>query len=603
MRILRESATTILDPLRDHLETRRDRLAYTYLQDNDQRRTLSYADLDRRARSVAKILLKHVAPGERALMMYPAGLEFIEAFLGCLYAGVIAVPAYPPKRNRNAERILSIAEDCRPALLLGTSGTLGLIEGQTDALAAKPALLATDLILDDPALDLPEPKPSDTAFLQYTSGATGSPKGVIVSHANLVENERCIQQAFQQTADSVVCGWLPAFHDMGLIGTILQPLYLGCHSVLMSPSAFIAKPLRWLQAMSEFRATSSGAPNFAYEHCLKLIRPDDCRDLDLSRWEIAFNGAEPVRESTLRRFAERFAPCGFSPRAFFPCYGLAEATLFVSGGQVREWPRVERLSTRALEDGYAHTSESDEASKSVVSCGPVARGTKVRIVDPDTCLELPPDRIGEIWVRGASVSEGYWGNPAATRRAFHARLADGTRRTGGDPSSFLRTGDLGFLRDGELFVTGRLKDMVIIGGRNIYPQDVERLIENHLQRPQPNSVAAFGLELRGAEQLAVVIEADREQARLARRPGDDRDALPARLVEQRRTFCETIRTLHQAILRALDVSLGCVAFLAPGAFPRTSSGKIQRQRCKTGILSGDLPFLDLPMCPPPTIGR
>jgi len=366
--ILERLATeaTILDALRSHAATQGDSIAYTFLKSDDERLTLTYRELDNRARSIAHDLLRHAKPGDRALLTYPAGLEFIEAFLGCLYAGIIAVPAYPPKKNRNAERVLAIAHDCKPRLLLSTAETKGNLSGKFSAAVPGAKVVGTDEIGTSSSSGLPDITSDHLAFLQYTSGSTSAPKGVKVSHANLMANEVAIRDAFCHDESSIVCGWLPAFHDMGLIGIVLQPLFLGIPSILMSPVGFLSKPIRWLEAITEFRATTSGGPNFAFEHCLNLIDESDCSKLDLSSWSLAFNGAEPVRRRTLDRFTQRFADYGFRPEAFFPCYGMAETTLFTSGGPAGELPRNCTLPTVGMDEYSPNDRNCDVFDESAV---------------------------------------------------------------------------------------------------------------------------------------------------------------------------------------------------------------------------------------------
>jgi acyl-CoA synthetase (AMP-forming)/AMP-acid ligase II len=419
----------------------------------------------------------------------------------------------------------------------------------------------------------------------------------MVSHDNLASNERCIQQSFCQTAESVVVSWLPMFHDMGLIGTVLQPLHVGCHAVLMSPMAFVAKPVRWLQAIGRYKATTSGGPNFGYEHSLKRIKQQEKEQLDLSSWRVAYNGSEPVRAETLARFADAFRACGFRPRAFFPCYGLAEATLFVSGGPVDREPRVMNLRSPGGPQTTAVDAPNSERDRPVVSCGQIAADVDVVIVDPERRVPLETGAIGEIWLRGGSITNGYWNNDPATRESFEMRLADSS-----SGPAFFRSGDLGFLDGDELFVTGRIKDLIIVRGRNIYPQDVEHLITELLPFGQHNSVTAFMVDKGMSEALGVVIEADRSLVHLARAYAGI-DGGPARSANQfvdldRRLaeFSTLLNDIRDAVSHEFDISVACFAFLPPGAFPRTSSGKVQRSLCRAGLLSRTMPLLNLPEC-------
>ncbi|HVR99607.1 MAG TPA: AMP-binding protein, partial [Thermoanaerobaculia bacterium] len=487
-----------------------------------------------------------VPPGERALLLYPPGLEFVAAFFGCLYAGVIAVPAYPPRSRRPDSRLRGIAMDCRPRVVLTTAALLA----RREALVGQVAELASALWLDTETLDDPssgfEPSPGDIAFLQYTSGSTGNPKGVVVTHSNLLHNLERIRVAFGQTPESVVVGWLPLFHDMGLIGNVLEPCYVGCECVLMSPAAFLQKPSRWLAAIDRYRGTTSGGPNFAYDLCARSIAPET---LDLSCWSVAFNGAEPVRRATLDRFAEIFAPCGFRRESFAPCYGLAEATLLVSAAR------------GAGEDP-------------LVSCGALPSGDEVRIVDPESGIACAADEVGEIWLAGPSVAAGYWNRPEATQETFGAVAEDG-----GGP--YLRTGDLGFVRHDELVITGRLKDLIVLRGRNLYPQDVELSAERAHPALRAGGGAAFSVDERGEESVVVVHEVERRAGPL----GEITDAV------------------RRAVAEEHGVRVADVVLLRAGTIPKTSSGKIQRRECRSRYLAGELEPLHRSATAPATSGR
>ncbi|MCB1032516.1 MAG: amino acid adenylation domain-containing protein, partial [Acidobacteria bacterium] len=402
------------------------------------------------------------------------------------------------------------------------------------------------------------PQADDLAFLQYTSGSTATPKGVAVSHGSLLHNQEMIRRAFGHSERSSVVGWLPLFHDMGLIGNVLQPLYAGIPCVLMPPMAFLQRPIRWLRAISHYRATSSGGPNFAYEHCLRKLTPESLEGLDLSCWEAAFNGAEPVRAQTLERFAEALRPHGFRRQAFFPCYGLAEATLLVTGGGRDRLPVLARVRSSSLE---ARQVEEEAGGLELVSSGPAWGDQEVAIVDPDTRLPCPPDRVGEIWVKGPSVALGYWNQPERTRQTFGARLAD----SGDGP--FLRTGDLGFLRAGELFVTGRIKDLIILRGRNLYPQDIELAAQRSHEALRPGCGAAFSVEGSSGEQLVVVHEIDH------------------RACSQTEVIAQAIRL---AVAESFDVEVQAVVLLGAGRLPKTTSGKIQRSLCRKLFLADEL---------------
>jgi len=577
----------ILDRLRRHVQNQPDQLVYRFLQD-DQEDTRTFRQLDQRVRDLAARFQQHAAFGDRALLLYPPGLEFIEAFLGCLFAGIIAVPAYPPRKNRNADRLEAIINDARPRLILTTRHSIPGVEA---AGASVIDTLATDDI-QTPAgggCSFPAIDAETIAFLQYTSGSTGTPKGVMVTHANLTTNEKAIASSFRHTRDCMVVGWLPAFHDMGLIGNLLQPLFVGFPAVLFSPVRFLQKPVRWLEAITQYRATTSGAPNFAYDHCVRSITEEQKKGLDLSSWRIAYNGAEPIRKETLDRFVAAFACCGFRIQAFFPCYGLAESTLFVSGGPPERGPSRLSICGPSLEEHrLALVSPESPKARHIISSGTIADEMQVVVVDPKNCSPCLPGKVGEIWLSSASVAHGYWDRPEETRESFRARLAD----TGAGP--YLRTGDMGFVKDGELFITGRLKDLVIIHGRNLYPQDIEEVVQRVVSFVKANTVAAVSMEAESGEQLALVIEADRSLVQMANAANERGAASADKANGNNGTAAELdalIGKIQEAVSAEFEVALHAVAFVRPGRFPRTSSGKVQRQACLLGLLKGSLDFV------------
>jgi amino acid adenylation domain-containing protein len=573
-RLIREAAN-LADLLRARASLTPDRPAYLFLAEGAiESASLTWGELDRLARFQASALRRETAAGDRAVLLYPPGLDFIVAFFACLYARVVAVPAYPPRPRRDQPRLRAIVEDARPKVVLTTRA---LLAGAAEILRREPSLqapkwLAMDLAMDMADMDAvlepasgeePEehPEPDAPAFLQYTSGSTALPKGVVVSHAGLLHNERMIGEAFGLDENAVVVGWLPLYHDMGLIGNVLQPLYCGGRCVLMAPAAFLQRPRRWLEAISRYRGTTSGGPNFAYELCLQKIGPEAREGLDLSSWTVAFNGAEPVRADTLDRFAAAFAACGFARQALYPCYGLAEATLFVTGGRPGDGARVATLAAEALGRQEVQPAAAGEASTlRLVSSGHAWAAQEVLIVDPESRARCPPDRVGEIWVSGPSVSPAYWERPEASATELHARLADGS-------GSFLRTGDLGFIQNGELYVTGRRKDLIILRGRNHYPQDLELTAERAHGALRPGCGAAFPVDVLGEERLVVVFEAERHGlAELA--------------------VGEVAAAVRQSLAEEHEVQLYELILIRPASLPRTSSGKVQRHRCRDLYLGG-----------------
>jgi 8-amino-7-oxononanoate synthase/acyl carrier protein len=558
--------TTLIDSLRYWTEQQPQEVAYYFTDGENEETSLTYEQFDRHARAIAARLSDLGLAGERALLLYPPGLEFIVAWFGCLYAGVIAVPAYPPRRNRNMQRIEAISDDCRAKVALTEHDVLDRVE---DLLEEAPHLkllswLATDRIADSDGVgwNPPRIRPEALAMLQYTSGSTGTPKGVMLTHANLMHNVQLICHAFEPSRRGVGLSWLPTYHDMGLVGGVLFAMFYGRPSVLMSPMAFLQKPVRWLRGITKYRVSISGGPNFAYDLCTDKITDDQLAGLDLSSWEVAFNGAEPVRADTLRRFTERFAPYGFQPQTHYPCYGMAETTLIVTGSYKGQPKVIRAFDGRQLDARrVVPVPQGHPRARWLVGCGHVLPDEVVRIVDPDTCRALPPDRVGEIWVQSPSVAQGYWNNPRATEETFRARLAD----TGEGP--FLRTGDLGFLNDGELFVTGRIKDLIILRGVNRYPQDIEQTVERASERIVSQGVAAFAVDYRQRERLVIVAEVERTR---------------------REDWSDVIAAIRRAVAAEHEVPPDAVVLVRFSSIPKTSSGKIQRHACRDDFLQGRL---------------
>ncbi|MEM7061639.1 MAG: AMP-binding protein [Cyanobacteria bacterium P01_B01_bin.77] len=532
-----------------------------------QANRLTYADLDQQARYIGARLRTYLAPQSvsqqrRILLAYSAGLEFVAALFGCWYAGAIAVPVQPARRHQGGTRWQHILRDAQAEGILTSQNLLPEVE-QVIASQANSKLfcLATDgLAKQSNQPEIQETQASQTvsdsapALLQYTSGSTSHPKGVMVSHGNLMHNLAVIYQNFGHSPDSHGVIWLPPHHDMGLIGGILQPIYGGFPVTLMPPESFLRKPLRWLQAISVFQATTSGGPDFAYDYCLHRITTAQRQQLDLSSWRLAFTGAEPVRAKTLADFSATFASCGFKARAFYPCYGLAEATLFVSGGHQDTPARIRSLSRQDLSQGNVVEMPSVyEQAISIVSCGDVCEHTDLIIVDPDSKQSCSTEQVGEIWVSGDSVTQGYWQNSDATQESFHAYLPDGR-------GPYLRTGDLGFYDGHSLYVTGRLKDLIVIRGQNHYPQDIEQTVaQSHTDLTLYG--AAFSLDIQGEESLVVFQEVTREAVR--------------------KLDTETVvRAIRAAVSQHHGLQVSAIWLLKPGHLPKTTSGKVQRQACK-----------------------
>jgi acyl-CoA synthetase (AMP-forming)/AMP-acid ligase II len=554
---------TLVELLRRRAREQGHDRAYVALADRGgEEAAITFAELERRANALAGKLTQTAAPGDRALLLFPSGVEFVVALFACFAAGVIAVPLMPPRRNAARDASASILADCAPRLALSTAAS---IPGLRERFAGGLAWMTSDEHAD---AALPEVAAGDIALLQYTSGSTSAPKGVVVTHANLLANSAMIRAGFGNTARSTCVSWLPHYHDMGLIIHLLQSLYLGSLGVLMSPVAFLQRPLNWLRAISDYRAEVSGGPNFGYELCVSRYRPEAMTGIDLSSWRVSINGAEPVRDGTIRRFTETFAPHGFAAGTMHPAYGMAEATVLIAAGKRGVAPVTRRLSRTGLQDNRVAAPDSDEDAQIAVGSGAALVDERIAIVDPDGHRRLGADEIGEIWVAGPNVARGYWANRVATREAFGAAIA------GENEAVWLRTGDLGFLdARGELFVTGRIKDIIIIRGANHYPQDIEHTVETAHPALAAHGGAAFAVtDEHGDERLVVVQEVERSQRH---------HADPAQLVGR----------IREAVVSEHDIVPFAVTLLRPGALPKTTSGKIQRAQSRTLWLAGGLDIL------------
>jgi len=527
------------------------RPAFRFLADDGEgARVWTYGELERRSLAIAAALQGRYAAGDRVLVTCPPGLDFIAALLGCMCAGVIAVPTQPPRggrRDRAGQRAAGIVADCAPRAVLTTRAQATSAGNWAVSVGASIEVVCVDEIADESAESWKDPsvKGESVAFLQYTSGSTRAPRGVVLTHANLLDNSEAIRTNFGHTAESVGVLWLPPYHDMGLIGGILQPLYAGYHQVLMSPQSFLTRPARWLRAFSDYRGSTTGAPDFAYALCARAVTAGECEGLALDSWRLAASGAEMIRAETMDAFAAKFEPYGFRRSAFHPCYGLAEATLMVSGAERGKAGRI----------GAA-------AGRPAVSCGTSRGGIEVIVVDPHSRRPSADNTIGEVWLRGGSVARGYWGGGES---AFDATLA-------GDPyRTYLRTGDLGFLAEGELFITGRLKELIVLRGVKHVPQDVERTAEASHPALRPGCSAAFSYERDGRERAAIACEVQRTS----------RQCDPQPIVD---AVCSAVAEEH-------GIELSAVVLLPPGGLPQTPSGKAQRRLCCELFLRGELDAL------------
>lgn len=546
-----------------------NKYAFGFLDNGElETSSLTYYELDKSSKSIAAKLQTISSIGDRALLIYSPGLDFISAFFGCLYAGVIAVPIYPPKPNRSMERQEAIVSDCQPTLALTTKSLLTSLDKQIERHPGLKSLnwLATDDIDFNLATDWKTLciGTEALAFIQYTSGSTGTPKGVMLRHQNLISNSALINNCFEDTRDSVGVSWLPPYHDMGLIGGILQPVYVGATMFIMPPLAFLYQPLRWLQAISRYKATTSGGPNFAYDLCIEKIKPEQKENLDLSSWEVAFTGSELIRCQTLENFDRAFRDYGFKNKSFYPCYGMAETTLMVSGGRKDNLPVLYTVSAQAIEQNRVVPGNPlQERVLTFVGCGQVSKDGEILIVNPDNLKLCQPEEIGEIWVKNSSVAQGYWNNKVDTNLTFEAYTADNHE------GPFLRTGDLGFLRCNELFVTGRLKDLIVIRGCNYYPQDIELTVETSDPAFRPGCGVAFSIEFMGEEKLVIVQEIERSFMRN---------------LDAQNLFLK----IRQCLSKDHSLDVYAIVITKPGGIPKTSSGKVRRSVCKMMLLESKI---------------
>jgi len=584
--------TTLIELIEYRASEQPDKIAYTFLVDGETETvTLTYQQLNQQARTIAAKLQAICQPQDRVLLLYQPGLDYISAFFGCLYAGVIAVPAYPPRPDRSLPRLQAIIGDTNATVALTTEATLSGLQRFFPTMSDIAPLnwLATD-ILDYEMGNTWQPpviNRQTLAFLQYTSGSTSTPKGVMISHQNLLHNLTAIYDCFGHSSESTGVIWLPPYHDMGLIGGVLEPLFGGFSVVLMSPLMFVQNPLRWLQTISKYRGTTSGGPNFAYDLCVRKVlgkaginSPKLLENLDLSSWEVAFNGAEPIYHEVIKKFIQTFAPYGFRREAFYPCYGMAEATLIITGGLKTSVPIFKTVDGNTLENHRILEVElgADPLianSKILVGCGQCLSDQTVLIVNPETLNICEPGKVGEIWVSGPSVGRGYWNKPQETEMLFNAYLT-----TGEGP--FLRTGDLGFLDNQELFITGRIKDIIIINGRNHYPQDIEWTVEQSHPLIRPSGVAGFSIDMDGEERLVVAVEVERQywqQIRTWDNHNGSAKTSPQQVV---------LQSIRRAVSQNHDLQVYKMVLLKPGTLPKTSSGKIQRHACRASFLAGKL---------------
>ncbi len=561
--------SSLVDLVRFRASDAPDALAWIYLKDGaNDGIPITYSELLHQSLRMASFIRQYAKPGDRALINHQPGLDYVLSFFGCLFSGVVAVPVYPPRFNTKMERLDAIVEDVEPTLALTSKSVREALGPAIESHAGLHKLiwLETDTLPEGTEVDrVPEVSPDTLAFLQYTSGSTSSPKGVMLSHGSLLHNLEGIRRAFDTQPGSHSVSWLPPYHDMGLIGGILEPLYSGLTGVLMSPYSFLMRPARWLQAVSKYQAVFSGGPNFAFEQCVKRIPDKALEELDLSHWELAFCGAEPVRAETLEAFANKFERCGFKRSALYPCYGLAEGTLMVTGGKRGSGLSRLTLDAEKLETKHTvvETDKDAKGSRTLVSCGAPTHGTRVEIVDPTKRIPCEDGIVGEIWTAGGSNALGYWQKPAETEKTFHAHIA-------GDESAqpYLRTGDLGFRWNGEVFVTGRIKDLVILRGRNYYPHDIEATVGQAHPALNVGACAVVSVDEFGEERLVII----QELSRSARDVNMD----------------EVLDAIRREVFETHGVNPYAISLIKPNSIPLTSSGKIQRQLSRQLFLGGSL---------------
>lgn len=549
---------SLLDVLSKRAVEEPDGIPFCYLADGeDERQPLTYHSFEAQAKATAAYLQQAGLEGERVLLLFPQGIEYLVALFGCFYAGVIAVPAYPPRNNRNLKRLLAIMENCGSQHIMSDRAGIAHIELLKQDFSAYQLLAFEDMVeakTEWRARSLPL---DDVAYLQYTSGSTGTPKGVIITHRNVLENIKGLREAYYPYDLNMMFTWIPMYHDMGLLAMLTGLMVGGGTCYFMSPVHFIQKPARWLQAVSKYGAQYTVGPNFAFDLCCERVTAEEMEGVDLSHLKSVTNGSEPVRLSTLLAFQEKFSPYGFDFMAFCPGYGLAEATLGVStlsaDESVHILPKDGTLTPRILDGGNLEVANPEQYW---VGCGHIVQGADVQIVDPETNAVLAEGQEGEIWVHhDGFVAQGYWNNEAATAYTF------GNELPGQPGKRYMRTGDLGFLQDGQLYVTGRIKDMVIIRGANYYPQDIERVVaDSHIALEQ-NASAAFAHEAGEEEQLIVVQEVKRTEWRAA-----DPE--------------EVVQAIRQQLSEVFEIAPHQVLLIRPMNLPKTSSGKVQRHAAR-----------------------
>jgi acyl-CoA synthetase (AMP-forming)/AMP-acid ligase II/acyl carrier protein len=560
----------ITDCLYEYALSKPDDVAFRFLSDSYSPDELTFKNLWLDSYAIAEFLNNNTSLGDRVLLLYPSSLEYIKAFYGCLIAGVVAVPLYPPRNNKKSDRILKVAESCQANVALTTTKDLPIIKKRCQKendLGLNLTFYSTDGVISESndikvggsiVADAP-------AFLQYTSGSTGSPKGVVITHQNIMANVEYLSLTSSGNKDDIFVNWLPLFHDLGLVTAILWPVFLGTCSVLMSPATFVTNPVSWLKAISLYRGSMCGGPNFAYDLCINTITDEEVSSLDLSSWRCAYNAAEPIKAKTLKNFMDKFSACGFKNNSFYPCYGMAEATVCVSGGIVSEPPKILYVDKKKLAGHQLELIEEDNAlSTAIVGCGVAYAPHYLKVVNPDAKTESKEGEVGEIWFAGPSVSLGYWQLGDVSKETFGQSIAGETDHA----NQYLRTGDYGVMWESELYVTGRMKDLIILNGVNYYPQDIEESTVKSHEAVRAGYNAAFSVDEGGSEKLVVVTELERRFFRKV-----DPESI--------------IYAIRKQIFDDHQVDIDRVVLLKPYVIPTTSSGKIQRNQTKTLLSNGE----------------
>lgn len=554
------NTTLFMDAIRNYGETQPDHLACVFQpRAIDTAQQLSYQQLYQQIEARSQLMVSLGYHNKVVALLYPSGLDFVINFLACLNSGVIAVPLNVTRNAKQLERTIDIIEDANVCAILTTAETkTQLCDQLQEIVDGRKHNFAWLTEQNEAALSqkLPVVKASDIAFIQYTSGSTSSPKGVMISHTNIVDNMKAIETSCGLQKGVVLGGWLPQFHDMGLIGHMLSPLYLGGTYIFMPPMNFIQRPSRWLQLISHYRIFCSAAPNFGYEHCVKLISDkEDLSGLDLSCWKVALNGSEPVSAKTMAAFAQKFAPYGFNAQSFFPSYGMAETTLLVSGGPLQSGVSVLHLDKDSLSKGQVTQAQ---VGVDIVCCGEISAHFTLKIVDPDTLQECSKNQVGEIWLKGDSVAQGYLNNPVRSKTDFQATLASDNAK------QYFRTGDLGFVVDNQLYVTGRIKEVLIIRGRNLYPYDIERTCNSYPYANGGNGSSVFTYQCGTETKLGAIVEINKR--------------FLATIDEQ--VMAQDINAL---VFSHHEISFDKLLVTRPGTIPKTTSGKVKRAACATLI--------------------